>query len=117
MGGARTLLLKMMTATGSALVCLAPAHAAVRQCFPVVNATAEHPSSEAEARRRAMADWTVAANKFGQNFTRWQLADKRRIFCSKSQTGSFLCAVSGAPCTISQVPKAPPRVPSKGLDV
>lgn len=88
-----------------------PARAAVRTCQPVINATGEDATSQVEARRKAMAGWLTLARKHGESYTRWQLADKRRTFCAKSTAGMHACAVSGAPCMVSQVPSAPPIKP------
>ena len=88
-----------------------PARAAVRNCQPVINTTGEDATSQVEARRKAMAGWLAQARKFGEGYTRWQLADKRRTFCAKTAAGGHACAVSGAPCTISQAPGAPPVKP------
>ena len=58
-----------------------------------------------------MAGWLAHARKYGPAYTRWELADKRRTFCAKTATGGHACAVTGAPCTITQAPAAPSLKP------
>ncbi len=104
------------------LGCCTAAIAAVRQCHQVIVATGGHPQSELEARKVAMAQWTAAARIHGDGFTRWLLADKRALTCSRTAGGGYLCSAAGAPCIISQTPgipspRAPAPVPSKkGVD-
>ena len=88
-----------------------PARAAMLTCQPAINAKGEDATSQVEARRKAMAGWLKQARKYGEGYVRWQLADNRRTFCAKSPAGGHACAVTGAPCTISQVPGTPPSKP------
>ena len=99
--------LAILAAGAVMLLAIDPARGAVRACQPVINATGEDAASQVEARRKAMAGWLSQARKYGVAYTRWQLADKRRTFCAKSAAGGHACAVSGAPCMVSQVPGAP----------
>ncbi len=95
--------------------CLSPTQAAVRQCQSAINVVGEDPTSEIGARRKAMAAWISKAGLHGQTFTRWQLAENRRVFCTKSAAGMHSCAVTGQPCTIRQVPgTTPPKPGTRG---
>lgn len=97
------------------VACPATAIAAVRQCMPTVAASGTHPQSEAEARRIALEQWVVAASIHGEGFTRWQLAERRSLTCSRA-AGGFLCQAVGLPCIISQTPEKPsPRAPQPPL--
>lgn len=98
----------------------APAGAAVLECRVAIHAVGEDPTSEAQARRRAMSRWLSQAAKFGQGYTRWQLAGNRRVFCAKTAAGHHTCAVTGEPCTVKQAPGMPtPKTGPRGktLDI
>ena len=115
---------RLFAGLAAIIASLAPqsdAAAAVRQCYPTLVAEAAHPTSELEARRKALADWTAAAKKLGDGFTRWQLADERRLACERAKPGGWICRASGKPCTISQDPRRPLPTPPglerrKGID-
>ena len=90
-----------------------PGQAAVRRCFGAIIASGEHPHSEQEARRSALAAWEATAARLGPGYTRWQLAVGHRIACERRPSGGHLCRAMGAPCTIEQAPKPSPR---RGID-
>lgn len=89
----------------------APAEAAVRLCRSEIHAVGEDAESETEARRKALRAWASKAGIHGQSFIRWQLAEKRGVFCTKMADGLHSCTAMGQPCTIRQVPTSPPPKP------
>ena len=89
-----------------------PASSAVRQCEPLLSATAAVARTEIEARRQSLQDWLAKAKQIGPGYTRWELAYNRRIECQKAASGGFQCQATAMPCTIKQVP-APDLQPLK----
>ena len=87
------------------------AHAAVRLCERMVSSGPRTASSEAEARRSALAAWLAEANTFGVAYTRWLNAQPHLMTCTRTPAG-FACAASGRPCRIKQVqPPGTTRIP------
>jgi hypothetical protein len=87
------------------------ASAAVRQCAPVITATATDQKDEQSARRNAVIAWTNAARQLGPQYTSWRLAVDRSASCSKIEdTTGYLCKVIAAPCTIQQNPNLAPPI-------
>ena len=96
------------------------ANAAVRICHGSVSSGVKEAGTEAEAHRLALTAWTEIAKSYGEAFTRWELANNRRLACSRMSTGGFRCLATGGPCGISQVPPDPrllKKRPSPGIDV
>ena len=85
-----------------------PADAAVRTCKPLVIGAAREAADELTAKKLALECWLGLAQQSGPGFTRWQLAERRALSCSRLSTGAFQCQAAGAPCTIQQTPQ-PPR--------
>ena len=86
------------------------AEAAVRTCKPLVIGAAREAADELMAKKLALESWLGLAQQSGPGFTRWQLAERRALSCSRLSTGVFQCQAAGAPCTILQAPD-PPQPP------
>ncbi len=82
----------------------APAAAAVALCQPLLIGEPAEAATEPDARRAALADWTVRAKAIGVEYTRWQLAWNHRLSCATVPTGQVRCIASGRPCRISHAP-------------
>jgi hypothetical protein len=79
--------------------------AAVRKCdVPIVVPAIEAPS-ELAAKKKALDQWLAEARKIGPGYTRWQIANNRKLECTKTTTGAHRCQATGAPCTIEQAPR------------
>lgn len=80
------------------------AQAAVALCAPMTRGQPFEAGSELEARRGALQDWLKLAARYGEGYTRYQIAFDRNLSCERVASGAFRCQASGRPCTISQVP-------------
>ncbi len=80
------------------------AQAAVRLCDAEVEGHGQEATTEAEARKAALADWQARA---GATFT-WSLAGNKGITCLKSAKGGFVCKATGHPCALYQKPPEGP---------
>jgi hypothetical protein len=95
-----------------------PAHAAVRVCVAPQTSGIVAAATEAEAKRKALAAWSLKAKAFGEGYAAWTLAANRALKCAPAQAGKggFVCFALGSPCTIRQAPPARPFGKSKPQD-
>ena len=105
------------------LIALAPSvgFAAVRSCGPIVSSDIAAAATELDAKKKALEQWRVAAQKRGPGFDSWRLAADKSLKCfpkDPATGGGFECIAFGAPCIVDQTPKSPAVAPgTKGQGI
>ena len=86
-----------------------PTHASAAWllCEAMLTTDAAAGANELEAKRNALAEWTMRAGTHGVAYTRWQLAWNRRLTCDAHPGGGHRCVARGRPCRVSQTPPPP----------
>lgn len=79
-----------------------PVAAAVRECRDPTYAEAVG-RNEAEAKRKALEGWRLAALKHGDRFSGWTVAADKQLVCAPAE-GLTVCRAAARPCTIEQAP-------------
>ena len=99
--------LAALSGIGTALALAPCAHAAVGICGEELGSKLAAAPTELEAKRSALDSWREGARLLGEGYTRWEIAWRRRIECTRLPDGRFQCQALGRPCTIQQVPPPP----------